>query len=117
MPAIVTRQSLQAMLDQADEQRRQQIIGRALVVLFERQTEAEKQTNDTKEDNGVGFAGCDAKSGTLTAKYFLKHRALLDWQVEKWLKRGSNGFYRICKYAGQLNEAAVARAARNQVAA
>lgn len=114
MPALVTRQTLQAMLDQADEQRRQQIIGRALVILFERQTEVEKQTNDTKEDNGVGFAGCDAKSGTLTAKYFLKHRKLEDWQAEKWLKRGASGFARLTKYHKQLNEAAVARAARNQ---
>jgi hypothetical protein len=112
MPAIVTRESLQSMLNTADEARRQQIIGRALVVLFERQTEAEKATNDTKEDNGVGFCGSDAKAGTLTAKYFLKHRTLLDWQVEKWLKRGSNGFARLCKYHAQLNQAAQARAAR-----
>jgi hypothetical protein len=108
MPAIVTRQSLQSMLDKADDVKRQHIIGRALIVLFERQTEAEKVTNDTKEDNGVGFAGCDAKSGTLTAKYFLKHRSLLPWQVNAWMKRSKAGYARICKYHSQLNEAAEA---------
>ena len=104
---IVTRESLQAMLDQADAVKRQHIIGRALVALFDRQTQAEQSSNHTQVDNGIGFAGCDSKSGSLTAKTYLKRKALQDWQVEKWMKRGANGFARICKYAGQLNDIAI----------
>jgi hypothetical protein len=105
---IVTRQSLQQMLDQADHAKRAQIVGRALVALFKRQTEAEKAANVTNNDNGVGFASCDAKSGSLTAKSYLRNRTLEQWQVEKWLRRQKNGFARLTKYAGQLNEIAEA---------
>lgn len=110
---IVTKDSLQEMLTDANNARRAQIIGRALVVLLNRQTASEQAANTTDEDNGVGFAGCDAKSGCLTAKYFLKHKTLLDWQIDKWMKLGSNGYFRIVKYAKQLNEAAIIRAAQN----
>lgn len=113
---IITKQSLNAMLTAADEAKKVHIIGRALVALFERQTEAEKATDHTAVDNGIGFAGSDARSGSLTAKSYLKNKTLQQWQVDKWLKVGKNGYPRICKYAKQLNEvaerkAAVARAA------
>lgn len=107
---IVTRDSLQKMLDNADAVKRQHIVGRALVALFERQTQDEQRVNDTRILNNLGFQGCDAKSGSITAKTYLKKRSLEDWQVEKWLKKGANGYARLCKYAGQLNEIAVAKA-------
>lgn len=107
--ALVTRDSLQTMLDQADDVKRQHIIGRALVALFERQTQDEKAVNDTKVLNNVGFQACDAKSGSLTAKTYLKRKALEAWQVEKWTRRQASGYARICKYAGQLNEVALAK--------
>lgn len=112
MPAIVTKQSLNTMVNEADDNTRIRIIGRALVVLFNRQTQSEQTQNLTNNLNGVGFAGCDARSGCLTAKSFLKNNTLLPWQVEKWMKVGKSGFPRICKYAGQLNEAAEEKAAR-----
>ena len=112
---IVTRDSLQRMLDNADAVKRQHIVGRALVALFDRQTEDEQRDNQTKLDNNIGFAGCDSKSGSITAKTYLKKRSLEGWQVEKWLKKGANGYARICKYAGQLNEIAVAKAQRELV--
>ncbi len=112
---IVTRDSLQKMLDNADAVKRQHIVGRALIALFARQTEDEQRDNQTKLDNNVGFAGCDSKSGSLTAKSYLKHQSLQDWQVEKWLKRGANGYARICKYAGQLNEIALAKAQKELI--
>jgi hypothetical protein len=111
MIAIVTRENLQQMLDNADTQRRIQIVGRALVVLFNRQTEVEQQTNETNNLNGVGFTGADGHSGCLTAKSFLKNRTLADWQVERWLKKDKNGFARLVKYHKQLNEAAEAKRA------
>lgn len=111
---IVTKDSLQEMLTDADDARRALIIGRALVVLFQHQTESEKAANTTDNNNNIGFAGCDARSGCMTAKYFLKHKTLLDWQIEKWMKLGANGYSRICKYAKQLNEAAIIKAAKVQ---
>ena len=107
MTAIVTRDSLQAMLDSDNKDYVIRVIGRALVGLFDRQTESEKAINATQEDNGIGFTGADSKTGTITAKYFLKHGTLLDWQSEKWLKKGKNGYSRLAKYHGQLNDIAV----------
>lgn len=107
---IVTRESLQAMLDNADDVKRQHIVGRALVALFDRQTQDEKRVNDTRLHNNIGFQGCDAKSGSITAKTYLARGELADWQVERWTRRGSTGFSRICKYAKQLNEIAIAKA-------
>jgi hypothetical protein len=108
---LVTRESLQRMIDEADAVKRMHIVGRALTALFARQTQAEQADNVTKVDNGVGFAGCDSVGGSLTAKSYLARQALQPWQVEKWTRTGSNGFPRICKYAKQLDEIARARAA------
>ncbi len=108
---LVTKESLAAMLANANPQRRIDIIGRALVVLFERQTESERRSDATNDHNGVGFAGCDAKGGSLTAKSYLARKTLVDWQVQQWM-RPSNGFPRICKYAKQLNQAAMDKAER-----
>ncbi len=106
---IVDRNVLIEMLK--DEAKRPHVIGRALVVLFNRQTEAEKVANTTQLDNTIGFSGADAKDGTITAKYYLKHKTLLPWQIDNWMK-DFRGFPRICKYHRQLNEAANLKAER-----
>lgn len=104
---LVTKDSLQNMLDGANAEYQQHIIGRALVAIFERQTQSEQFALATDEDNGVGFAGCDAKGGSLTAKSYLKRKCLAQWQVDKWTKVSeTSGYARICKYAKQLNEIA-----------
>ena len=104
---LVTKESLQNMIDEACFERQQHIIGRALVAIFERQTASEKHALQAEEDNGIGFAGCDAKGGSLTAKSYMKRKALMEWQVAKWTKLSpTSGFARICKYAGQLNQIA-----------
>lgn len=109
---IVTRQSLQDLLDsKAGTPELQHVIGRALVCLYQRQTSAEQSRNTTDEDNGVGFASCDALSGSRTAKSYMQYGRLLQWQIEAWGRRTSNGFARICKYHKQLNEVAEAKAA------
>ena len=106
MAHIVTKESLQAMIQKATPDMQKQIVGRALVVLFERQTEHEKSSNTTNVDNGVGFTGADGKSGVISAKTFLKNKTLLDWQLERWLKVQKSGHYRITKYWKQLDDAA-----------
>ncbi len=102
--AKVTRESIAAMLNNDNPAYVQAVIGRALVALLKNQTATEQATASTNEDNGIGFTGADAKGGTLTAKYYIKHKRLLDWQVDKWLKLGSNGYPRLAKYHKQLND-------------
>ena len=116
MTAIVTAQSLMNMIDAADNTRRAAIIGRALVVVFNNQTAMEQAANVTNEDNGTGFAGMDARSGTLTAKSYIKYGALMQWQIDMWTKKNSKGIMRIAKYHRQLNEAAVMKK-NSQIAA
>lgn len=106
MSHLVTKESLQAMLNNADEAKRALIIGRALLVLFRRQTEHEKNANTTDVDNGIGFTGADGRSGVLSAKAFLKHGTLQEWQVERWMRPNDKGYSRITKYWRQLDDAA-----------
>ena len=98
---IVTKETLTALVTGP---RAIEVIGRALVVIFNNQTAIEKQANVTDCNNGIGFTGADAHGGCITAKYFLRHGTLLDWQIESWSKR-------IVKYHRQLNDAAEAKAA------
>lgn len=110
-PAIVTKESLQNMIDESSFERQQHIIGRALTAIFERQTQSEQCSDHTEDHNGVGFAHCDAEGGSKTAKSYLKRKALVQWQVEKWTRISpTTGFARICKYASQLNEIAIEKA-------
>lgn len=104
---IVTRDTIRNMLRNDNRAYVEAVIGRALLALLDRQTEDEKIAADTRVWNAVGFSGADAKSGTLTAKFYAKHGKLLDWQVEKWTKPAKNGYPRLCKYAKQLNEIAL----------
>ena len=115
---LVTRTSLKEMLeDERGHDYVQHVVGRALVALFRRQTQGEQASNVTNVDNMEGFAGPDARAGSLGAKYYMKHGKLLDWQVAQWTKiwRGNN-MPRLCKYAKQLNEIAEAKAAAKEAA-
>lgn len=103
---IVTKESLTSFIAHADEAKRKHIIGRACVALFRRQTESEKECNNTNNENGIGFTKADAHSGSITAKYYLKHQNLLGWQVESWMSQDKKGGMRIAKYWKQLNQAA-----------
>lgn len=88
----------------------QHIVGRALVALFKRQTETERTLNDTNVNNNRGFTSGDAKSGSITAKYYIKHKKLESWQVQKWLEGNERGEMRLTKYWRQINEAAAEKA-------
>ena len=109
--SIVTKSNLTEMILNANQDKRALIIGRACVALFRRQTESEKQINSTNNENGIGFTKADARQGSLTAKYFLKHGTLLGWQVEMWIEANVKGDMRIAKYWKQLNEEAERRKA------
>ncbi len=108
---LVTRDTLAQMLRNEQRAYVEAVVGRALVALLQRQTKDEQATNDTRVWNSVGFSGADARSGTLTAKSYLKRKVLEDWQIEKWTKPARNGYPRLCKYAEQLNQIALEKAA------
>lgn len=85
------------------------MVGRALVALYDRQTADEKASDSTSHLNSVGFSGVDAEIGSSMAKWVLSGRYLSVKQVEVWTKPGKNGLPRLCKYARQLNEIAQAK--------
>jgi len=84
---------------------------RALIVLNERQTRDEQASEDTKYNNGVGFTPADAKMGTSMAEFYTRRGYLTDKQLAYWKKPNRKGVWRICKYAGQLLDAAIAKQA------
>lgn len=105
---IVTRESLHQMITEANSVKRYHIVGRALVVLLNRQTREEQRAERTEVTNGVGFSSVDAEFGTICAKAYQEHR-LSTRMVDYWLRTGKSGFYKICKYHKQLNDEAVAK--------
>lgn len=111
---LVTREKLFSLIKDASPEKLQHIIGRALVVLFNNQTADERIANETVIHNNIGFTGADAKSGSLTAKYYKKHEKLEQWQVDRWLKISASGYPRLCKYHSQLNDAAMHKASAKE---
>lgn len=107
---LITKATLERMLQAASPEKRAQIVGRACLALFRRQTEAEKQMNNAAVTNMRGFTHSDARQGSITAKFFIRHGTLHDWQVEQWLKPNSRGVARIVKYWRQLDEEAKIKA-------
>ena len=86
-------------------------VARALVVLTERQTWAERSSEQTINRNGVGYTPADARMGTSMSAFYEKRGYLSEKQLAYWRKPNKNGVQRICKYAGQLLEVAKAKAA------
>lgn len=109
---LVTQDLIKELVQREDAD---QVIGRALVALFYRQTDSEKATATTNTHNGVGFTGADARSGVLSAKFYLKNKRLEAWMVERWRKPASNGYPRLAKYWKQLDEVAQQKAAGTYV--
>ena len=77
---------------------------RAIVVLFERQTESEKMAEMTSERNYVGFNGCDAEILSSFAKQVLNGKTLS-------VKQLAIAFKKLPKYSGQLLKIAEEKAA------
>lgn len=84
-----------------------QVVGKALVALFLRQTNDERAQNETNTHNRVGFTGSDARAGCIAAKTFLKYQSFReDWMIERWLKPNAKGVPRLAKYWRQLDQIA-----------
>lgn len=112
---IVTRESLTQLVLRGDDVA-MHAIGRALVHLLDRQTRVEAETNTTRDWNEVGFTGVDGRTGALSAKYYIKHGRLQQWQVDKWTKLNKRGVPRIAKYWKQIDEEAKQKAACKKAA-
>lgn len=103
---MVTKDSLKKMLSNPNPLYVQTVIGKALYVMYNNQTLEEQHNATTNENNGTGFTGFDAKSGTLTVLFYKRHKRLESWMIAKWLKLDKKGYPRLCKYHRQLNIAA-----------
>ena len=67
----------------------------AILAIYARQTEDEKDSETTNNDNGRGFTGTDARFGSSLAKQLLSGRTLSDRQLVSARRM-------MKKYAGQL---------------
>lgn len=103
-PLHVSKEWMTTYVRTMPRHRVEHMIGRALVALLQRQTDFEQRRNKTSVANNAGFSAADAKSGTLTAKAFMKRGRMLDWQLQKWTRDTKGGTPRIAKYHRQLNE-------------
>ena len=108
---LIDKNKLLQMLSTDNKELKARIVGRACLVLFRRQTEVEKNVNDAIVENMRGFCKSDARQGSITAKYFMKHNTLQDWMVDQWMATNVKGTPRIVKYHRQLDEAAKEKAA------
>jgi len=85
-------------------------VERAMIVLYNNQTQDERSEGATRHHNGKGFNAYDAKNGTYYAMWVLSGRKLSGFHLERARMIS-------LKYVGQLVQAAkekVAQAALNQ---
>jgi hypothetical protein len=85
-------------------------VERALIVLFNRQTRAERATNSTRLHNDIGFTHADSHWGCINAKMVLGGRKLTPYQLAQWRKLDRRGTPRLAKYWRQLSEEAERKA-------
>jgi hypothetical protein len=57
-------------------------VDRAVVAIFNRQTQDEKVVEDTKHCNSIGFSASDAHRGSYWAKWVLRGKALTGKHLE-----------------------------------
>ncbi len=91
-------------------------VGRALIVLRNRQTEDEQRSETTRHLNGRGFRPCHARMGTSMADFFQRRGYLTEKQINYWRAKMADGNSRIEIYARQLLEEAAAKASAKQAA-
>lgn len=105
---LVTKESLAELLRSAEPKKVQQIVGRALLVIYENQMEDEKRSGTAAYANGIGFTVGDATIGCSNAAFFKANGYMGKAVIAYWTEI-VNGYPRICKYDKQLNEAASAK--------
>lgn len=73
-----TKESITQLLDRSNR-----AVERAIVAIYNRQTEDEKSSGTTTHSNGRGFSGAHAELGTYYAKWILSGRSLTGHHLEK----------------------------------
>lgn len=71
-----TKDAIQHLLRTNDK-----AVGRALLQIYARQTQAEQRCKDTQEDNGVGFTGVDGQFLSDVAERYKKYPMLTPKQM------------------------------------
>lgn len=89
-----TKDSIRALIASNDR-----AVERAMIVLFDRQTQDEKQVEATRHHNNRGFNHGDAKKGTYYARWVLSGRKLTGHHLDRARRMAH-------RYAGQLAEVA-----------
>jgi len=73
-----TKESIQDILAKSDR-----AVARAMIVIYDRQTQDEKTTSDTRHTNQRGFSGAHAKTGSYYARWVLSGRGLTGKHLDK----------------------------------
>lgn len=108
---MISKETILSLLQTNDR-----AVGRALLVLNERQTNDEQRSQVTRYLNGRGFRPCHARMGTAMAEFFGKRGYLTEKQVAYWRRTDRAGNMRLGIYWRQLAEAAEAKAAQKVAA-
>ena len=87
---VWTKEEIRELLD-----RNNVAVIKGLVRIYECQTDSERTYDNTIEDNGIGFSGCDGEILTSIANQFLKWGSITEKQFAIVKKK-------MVKYAGQL---------------
>lgn len=102
---IVTKESLRSLIYNPEKQNK--AIGKALVALFNNQTNHEKIFNTVETRNKRGFSASDANRGTKDAKFYIENGFLDKSTVDYWMTKDITKTERIAKYHRQLNDTAI----------
>lgn len=99
------KEEIESLLEAKDE-----AILRAVVAIYKKQTDDEKDRKHTIDKNGIGFTGCDGRTGTFHGEYLTKwewNRPYVQTKILPYWKRfNKKGKMKICKYATQLTKIA-----------
>jgi hypothetical protein len=85
-----TKAEIKEMLEKSDK-----ALIRGLMTIYGYQTDEERNTGHTVEDNGMGFNGADAELLTQFALFYSQNNYLTPGQIT-WARK------KMLKYAGQL---------------
>ena len=102
----LTKEYIQSVLMREDEVG-MHAVGRALVLLNERQTPSERHAKEVLRHNARGFTPVDAEWGTDMAEFYKRTGRLTPKQLAVWRRPNAQGIPRICKYWRQLQEDAM----------
>ena len=89
-----TIEEIRELLKESD-----QAVARAILAIYNRQTEDEKIVKETSASNGIGYNGVDANFMSSLAQFYQSKGFLSSGQLKYGRKK-------IMKYAGQLTEIA-----------